>query len=161
MVRQSNLVSLATDKPGPHTLLVKHVTRIAASLLLCFPTTKTRSSDQSALLFSLPALPEYKISVLSAWTSYVASRTLNPDDSALQLQDGSYLTAALLSRVLSLAASAVLPVSAGITLHSLRRGAAQACLKAGVPVTDIQEAGSWTSASMLSYFSQDPISRAP
>ena len=38
-VCQSNLVSLASDKPDPHTLLVKHVTRLAASVLV-FPYYK-------------------------------------------------------------------------------------------------------------------------
>ena len=127
----------------------KHVRIAASSVQVCFSTTKTRGADQPPLLFSLPALARSPSCPVYAWPVYTADCWLDPEGPALVLTDAS-----LLSKVLSLAASAAVPTSPPLTLHSLRCGVAQACLKAGVLVPDIQEAGSWTSSAMNAYFTQ-------
>ena len=134
LVRQSNLVSLALDKIGPHTLLASQVTVTTNAITVSFPTVKTRSSSHLPLSFSLLVIPHSPCCPVSTWLANVSARPLPLNGPALVLPDGSYLTASVLSHVVNLAASAVLPTAQRLTLHSLR--------KAQVPIPDIQEARS-------------------
>ena len=128
LVHQSNLVSLSPDKVGPHTLLFKHVHCLSSSLLVSFTSTKTCSHVQPPLLFFLPALPHSPYCPVSAWIRYASSCTFCPDDLALRLSEGTFLTASLLSQVLNLAASVSQSSTPCLTLYGLRRDAVQACL---------------------------------
>ena len=47
------------------------------------------------------------------------------------------------------------------TLHSLRRGAVQACVKAGLGLNDIKEAGPWSSDAYKVYLSDKVIKDIP
>ena len=75
LVRQSNLVSSTITKLGPHILLFRQVRLRQSSLLVTFPSTKTRSSSEPGLLFSLPALPHSLCCPVAAWRTYAHYRS--------------------------------------------------------------------------------------
>ena len=130
-------------------------------MLVCYLTTKTHGVEHQSLLYSLPALPRSSCCPVQARSVYTANRVFNPEGPALILPDGSFLTASILTKVLRIASSMLVPSSTHLMIHSLRRGAVQVCLQARVPLPDIQEARSWRSSAMNADFTQDPITQAP
>ena len=75
--------------------------------------------------------------------------------------DGTPLTAYSLQRVLALTSDYLFGGVPHYTLHSLRRGAFQACVDLGVPVDALKEAGPWSSDAYRVYLKNGVISTVP
>ena len=65
----------------------------------------------------------------------------------------------ILSRALRIASTAALDLD--FTLHSLRRGASQACDKLSLDLSKIMQAGTWKSQAVISYLDTTVIEDAP
>ena len=79
----------------------------------------------------------------------------------LDSENGTPLCSKRFAKVLNLTGTALFGPSVHLTPHGLRRGAAQACVKAGVEIKDLKEAGSWEGDSVKFYLKQNVISKAP
>lgn len=161
LLRQSNIASLSSTSIGPHTLRFEDVICTPNALHVTIHTTKTRSAAYPPLVFRLPALPSSPCCPVQAWVRYAKHLHPPPGSPAFLLNDGSALTVTALAKLLGHAASAVLQTNAHTTLHSLRRGAAQACLAAGLSLDDIKQAGSWKGSSVNAYLRAPVITAAP
>ena len=64
-------------------------------------------------------------------------------------------------RAIKIALYAALGLDKGYTLHSLRRGAAQACQGSGLSLENIMRAGTWESKAVNSYLNSVHICAAP
>ena len=75
--------------------------------------------------------------------------------------DGRLLTTNHLLYVLQLTCSLLLGPDNHVTMHSLRRGAVQACVSAGILLDAIKEAGPWSSKAYLAYVDNAIVKKVP
>ena len=162
MVRQSNFV-MTSNTPGqcPHLLKFKDVSLTPDALFVTIRSTKTRSSVAIPVIFRLPLVPSSSCCPVTAWTHYVSTCNPLPDSPALLLPTGSPLSARTLLRALTLVSWSVFGVDKRFTLHSLRRGATQACQGTGLSLEHIMSAGMWKSQAVKSYLQHVHVSSAP
>ena len=74
------------------------------------------------------------------WDRYTTKFEGKHNEPALRLPNGSPLCSQWFAKVLRLTGTAVFGPSVQLTPHGLRRRAAQACIKAGLEITDLKEA---------------------
>ena len=160
-LRQSNIVPSSSDLTlSQHVLKFKDVVLSTDSLIITVRSTKTRSGAVP-LTFVLPEIPGSRCCPVSAWVKYLATVRPALDGPAFLLPTGGLLTVRILTRALRIASTAALGADLGFTLHSLRRGASQACDELGLDLNKIKQAGTWTSRSVLDYVGNSIIRDGP
>lgn len=147
-LRSSNLLSPSTDSwGGPHTLLSRDITLLKDSLLISIRSTKSKS-DNRPEIFSLEKELDSRLCPVRLWTEYV--RAVNPwaYGPAFLTNDLRPLTARHVVVAMRAALDAATDLDPGrVSLHSLRRGAAQDALEKGLPLPQIKTLGLWKSDS--------------
>lgn len=145
-LRSSNLVSPNFMLwGGQHTLLSKHILDKGNSLSVTVPSTKTRVAPYMVII---PALADSSICPVLAWRRYVHCVNPPPSAPAFLLNPATSLTSALVVRLMRDALSNFQDADlAAISMHSLRRGAAQQAENIGVPLQQIMDRGGWASRS--------------
>lgn len=149
-LRTSNLLSpTATEWGGPHTLVAGDLSLIDNGLLVYVRSTKTRSRSQG-LRFFIPGDHTSDLCPVAAWITYknsVRPWALGP---AFVHQNRTPLTSTQLVKLMRLTLNNCTDIiPAKISMHSIRRGAAQAAADQGVPLNDILARGTWRSISGL------------
>lgn len=147
-LRSSNLVSPSNDEwCGPHTLKSSDIRSSSDKLIVRICSTKTQVSPVSITVLSNPCT---SICPVQAWNNYVkvvGPSVLGP---AFIIFPGRPLTAKLVvtSMRQALMYDPSIDVSK-VSMHSLRRGAAQSAAIAGVSESKIMASGQWKSKSGL------------
>lgn len=153
-LRSSNLVSPNfVLYGGQHNLLAKHISDRGNSLLITVPSTKTKSSPYSLVI---PAFNDSAICPVRAWRRYVDRVSLPSHAPAFLLDRVTTLTSTLVVRLMRDALSSFKDIDlSSVSMHSLRRGAAQQAASNGAQLPQIMERGGWASKSGLKpYLSQ-------
>lgn len=147
-LRASNLVMSSFSMfGGSHTMLASDVLDHGDSLKVVISSTKTRSSPYS-LVIPIISLPE--ICPVRAWRSYKQHFNPDPSGPAFMLNRVHPLNSMLVVKIMRDALSKCTDLDpAAITMHSLRRGAAQQAEKCGASLADIKQRGGWASNSGL------------
>ena len=161
MLRQSNLACNSdTIANSPHVLLYKDVLVRDSSLFITVRSTKTRLGVKP-ITFVLREAPKSDCCPVRAWIKYIRFIKLSGSSPAFMINTIKPLTTRILSRALRLSAIATIGTDAGLTLHSLRRGATQACESAGLDISGIMAAGTWESNAVKQYTKTEVIDKAP
>lgn len=147
-LRASNLVSPSMDAwGGPHTLKVCDVKVCPDKLVVRISSTKTQVKP---VLISVQSNPCSAICPVRAWNHYVAVVSPYKLGPAFIVPPNRSLTSKL---VVSCMRQALMYDSSidnsKVSMHSLRRGAAQSALLSGSSKTEIMSAGCWSSESGL------------
>lgn len=153
MFRASNVVAPnANTWDGAHTLAARDVSLSEKGLNIYVRSTKTMSR-RPPILLEVCANNDVSICPARAWLNYKS--TINPPfyGPAFVKADGSPLTArpvveAIRAALLAAGAKNVNKIS----MHSLRRGAAQEAFASGVPKSEIMKQGVWKSEAGLNYY---------
>lgn len=150
-LRASNLLSPSTGVwGGPHTLLAKHLRLSDAGLHITVLTTKTKSNP-TPLSTIIPWHNDPVYCPAQAWLRYVTARRPCPVGPAFVTDDHRPLTSKHIVGLMRIALQDYPGIIVDkVTLHSLRRGAAQDAKLAGIPVERIMERGMWRSRAGLS-----------
>lgn len=145
-LRSSNLLS-STQFPwgAPHALLVNNIVVTNAGLVITINSTKSRSKPYTV---TIPRLQTQQFCPVHAWSWYVHCVAPPLSGPAFVLYDRSPLSSKMVVSFMKAALSRdpTRDVS-HITLHSLRRGAAQDADRAGVDNQLIMKRGAWSSQS--------------
>lgn len=157
-LRSSNLLSpTSSDWGGPHTLHVSDVMPHPLGLQIYIRSTKTHQSGHPVMLLVHSGLDPL-VCPVKAWYDYVNSVKPYPRGPAFVLSHSSPLTPKTFVEFIRLAlkASGVRDYQS-YSIHSIRRGAAQAADNAGAPKQDIKTQGTWASdAGLNSYVKPIP-----
>lgn len=128
---------------GEHTLLAKHVSDRGDRLVVQICSTKTKRTPYSLVI---PALDHPRLCPVRAWRNYMGKVRLSPNAPAFLINNVTPLSSALVVRLMRDALSGYHEVDlSGITMHSLRRGAAQQANRDGAALPQIMERGGWAS----------------
>lgn len=149
-LRGSNLLTPTTGQwAGPHTLLAKHLRLSDAGLHISVFTTKTKF-DPVPMSTILPWHNDPVYCPAQAWFRYVTARRPCPVGPAFLTDSHQPLTPRHIVGLMRLALESYPGICVEkVTLHSLRRGAAQEAMNAGVPTDQIMQRGMWRSRSGL------------
>lgn len=149
-LRSSNLLSpTMLEWGGPHTLLAGEVKTRPEHLEVHIRSTKT-CSDPLGLKFLIPKSSDPSVCPVRAWTSYKAAIQPWALGPAFVHHDRRPLTSGQVVRIIRAALADHKDISPGrISMHSIRRGAAQAAMDQDVPLQDILSRGTWKSTSGL------------
>ena len=98
---------------------------------------------------------------MTVCAQYSSVTTGNVQAPVFTYSEGKIPTSSKLLLVLQLASRVLLGSDSHVTLHSLRRGAIEACAFAGLSVDVIKEAGPWSSNAYSAYLPDTFISRVP
>ena len=118
---------------------------LTKALLVQVRSTKTCTRSSPPILFRLPRLKNSLCCPVRAWHKYLSLQLPKVQGPALLLPTGDPLTARHLTSCLHTAATSCLSRASKITLHSLRRGAVQACQSSGLRLPVLAAAGTWKS----------------
>lgn len=130
-----------------HTLLAKHVIISPSGLKVIIVSTKSRSRP---IVLNVNYANDRVICSVSAWVRYANSFPLDPNGPAFMLNRVSPLTSHVVVKFMREALRNYPHVDVNsISMHSLRRGAAQSADNAGVPLSSIMQRGGWKSKSGL------------
>lgn len=146
-LRGSNLLPTAGPWPGPHTLRARNLLHVPQGLIVTIPSTKSRARPYSV---TIPWLPFSTFCPVRAWLNY--QHHLKPPHAgpAFIMADRSPLSSKLVVSLMRAALSSDNSrPSSSISMHSLRRGAAQDAEKSGVPTQQIMKRGGWATKSGL------------
>ena len=161
MLRHSNLVCTYEKlDSNPHVLLFKDAVVRDSSLFITERSTKTCLGSKP-IIFVLKEAPKSDCCPVCAWIKYTRFIKLSSASLAFMLPSLKPLTSRILSRALRLSATATIGSDTGLTLHSLRRGATQACEATGLDITSIMSAGTWESNAVKQYTKNPIIDKAP
>lgn len=157
-LRSSNLLSPTTTAwGGPHTLLVSDIMSHPLGLQVLIRSTKTIKSGHPVMLLVAAGL-EPSICPVIAWYTYLNYVNPYPRGPAFVISHSTPLTPKVFVSVLRLALKASKVHDSDLySIHSIRRGAAQAADRAGAPKQDIKTQGTWSSdAGLHSYVKPIP-----
>ena len=162
LLRQGNLLaSNAQHDPG-HTIHRSDIAISSQGLIVTVRSTKTRWRPGQAYSVLVPPMPHSICCPVRAWIHYDRFQQPPHSGPAFLLPDGSPLTPPTLLAALRLALAATGHASPDrYTLHSLRRGGAQACAAAGGTLTEIMEIGAWSSSAVHTYVPRDLVNSRP
>ena len=150
LLRQGNL--LGDVGASSHALRRCDVSRAAGGLRLSVRSTKTRWRSSPPLTIWVPEDGLPGRCPVAAWDAYDAAYRPALEGPAFVLPQGGPLLPATLLAALRLALSDLeVPDAQQFTLHSLRRGGAQACAASGCSIEHIKNLGAWTSGAVHSY----------
>ncbi len=150
MLRQSNI--FFTSSRSPHQLAFTDVQIKNEILYLTIRSTKTRHSLAQQFIMKLPSIKNTHYCPVKAWRAY--TRVFKPPHQgpAFITPQGLPLPASTLLKAIRQALrDSNVPDASSITLHSLRRGAAQASALAGASIEQVMQAGTWASQSVHTY----------
>lgn len=146
-LRGSNLVPTHGSWPGPHTLLARNLIQVPQGLTVVIPSTKSKTQPYAV---NIPRLPSPQFCPVVAWDNYY--RVIKPKDSgpAFIMTDRSPLSTKLIVALMraAIGSDPSRPPSS-ISMHSLRRGAAQDAAKSGLSTKQIMNRGGWATKSGL------------
>lgn len=147
-LRSSNLVSPNLSVfTGPHTLLAKNVIDSGSALKIVITFTKTKMYPYSLII---PSCTDSLLCPVLAWRRYKSQNTLNPEVPAFVVDRFTPLGAPLVVNLMRDALAGFEKIDVNqISMHSLRRGAAQEASSLGGSLTDIMTRGGWSSRSGL------------
>lgn len=145
LLRASNLVAPTHADWGPHTLIARNILEITMGLIVVINSTKSSCKPYAV---KIPRLPNIECCPVAAWSRYKRFMAPPSDGPAFILADGSPLTPNTVVHFMrtALAQNTSRDVQT-ITMHSLRRGAAQSAEAAGCPLKSIMKRGAWKSRS--------------
>lgn len=146
-LRASNLVSPSMDVwGGPHTLRVTDVKPFPDKLVVRISSSKTRVTP--VFITVLPS--GSNTCPVQAWKHYVNVVSPPPQGPAFILQPGKSLTSKMVVTCMRQALAYDHSIDASnVSMHSLRRGAAQSAACIGYSKQQIMSAGGWASESGL------------
>lgn len=149
-LRASNLLAPSTGIwSGPHTLLAKHLRISNMGLHVTVITTKTKL-DPNPVTTIIPWNNDPVYCPVQAWLRYVTLRRPCPVGPAFVTDNHMPLTPRLIVGIMRLALQTVPEIQLEkVSLHSLRRGAAQHARNSGVPIENIMNRGMWRSRAGL------------
>lgn len=152
-LRASNLLSPNISTwGGPHTLRAGDIVPSKNGLYVFIRSSKTLSGGRPTVL-EVWAVPGSPLCPVSAWFAYKRVICPSPRGPAFLLNNGAPLTALPVIKIIRLALKqAGVSYASEISMHSLRRGAAQAAECGGAPVSDIMAQGTWASPSGVSSY---------
>ena len=128
LLRQSNLLTILTLFTSKHAILVRDITEYEGGLIVNIRSSKTFDRSTIPLNIMVPAIRGSPYYPVAAWQSYKRVIQPYPCGLAFVTSDGSPSTQKALRDTLCLALSVEgHSCSGAITLHSIRRGGAQAC----------------------------------
>ena len=162
LLRQSNLLMSTSDSAPGHWLRRCDVSRTDLGLTVAVHSTKTTRGHAQSFLIHIPA-SHASCCPVRAWDRYASAQILRPLEPAFMLPKGGPLLGHTLVSALRLGLqSKCSPNTTKYTLHSLRRGGAQAAAAAGSSLQDVMALGSWSSAAIHCYvprraFRSDPL----
>lgn len=147
-LRSSNLLSPTTTQwGGPHTLRCSDISFSPSGLTVRINSSKTIQPSAPVFLAVAP-VPNHLTCPVRAWTHYLFSVNPSPSGPAFMLDSQTPLTPKPFVQIIRLALSnASVPNPNSFSIHSLRRGAAQAADAAGAAKDDIKAHGTWASDS--------------
>lgn len=147
-LRASNLVSPSMDVwGGPHTLRANDVRVFLDKLEVHISSSKTHVKP---VIISVPSNPCATLCPLRAWNCYVAAVSPHKLGPAFVVQRNHSLTAKTVVTCMRQALMYDHSIDASkVSMHSLRRGAAQTAELSGSSKAEIMAAGCWKSESGL------------
>ena len=152
LLRQSNLLPRSLKAPRSHELRLKDLILENNGLTIIVRSSKTIKSLANQYSLFIPAQETSQYCPVRAWKSYLQKRPLSESDLPFLTLSGRPLTTVKLLKILRLVlASLKVPNSSAYTLHSFRRGGAQAAQIAGASLKDIVELGNWRSNAIKDY----------
>lgn len=145
-LRSSNLVSPNFVIFGSqHSLLAKHIIDKGSELWAWIISTKTRAVPYSLVI---PSISDSQLCPVAAWRQFVARVNRCPTAPAFMLDRTTPLTSTLVVRLMRDALKDIQGVEiSAVSMHSLRRGAAQQASRNGAPLELIMDRGGWASTS--------------
>lgn len=151
LLRQSNLLATTSANDPGHWLRRSDVNRTAHGLSVAVRSTKTTRGHAQSFEIHIP-MTNTTACTVRAWDRYAAGQRLRPSQPAFMLPRGGPLLAPTLLAALRLGVGRGGRLdSLNYTLHSLRRGGAQASAAAGSSLQDVMTLGSWSSNAVYSY----------
>ena len=160
LLRQSNLLASHAQADPGHTLQRSDITLTEKGITITVRSTKTRWRAGQAYTLLLRPLPHSTCCPVEAWCRYIRLQRPPLNGPAFILPNGSPLIASTLLGAFRLALMAAGHTSTeDITLHSLRRGGAQACALAGSSLQEIMQVGAWSSSAVFTYVPREMITR--
>lgn len=152
LLRQGNLLVTGRSYDPGHTIQGYDVDDTGSTLQVRIRSSKTVKSRADEFTISIPQLSDPRYCPVRAWRKYQASTPTTPSAPAFLKPDGTPLSAVTLTAALRAAlASTRHPDPTAFTLHSIRRGGAQACASAGAPIDDVRQLGNWRSEAVHDY----------
>ena len=162
LARQCNIVATSEDTSScPHLLRYRDVKVYKGDLYVTIRSTKTHFASYPSIIFKIPSILFSVCCPVTAWHNYIHTVNILPDSPALVLPSGEALTAKILLRALKLTCVEIFGSDRDVTLHSIRRGATQACQSSGLSIENIMAAGMWRSGAVNTYLQDTLISSAP
>lgn len=155
-LRSSNLLSpTVTEWGGPHTLNVSDVIMVPHGIVVIIRSSKTIRNGRPVML-NVYAIPNNACCPVAAWSDYLRSARPANNGPAFMINSVTPLTPRPLVGLIRLALQAAGdPMCNSFTLHSIRRGAAQAAQKAGADRQSLRAHGTRATDSALDvYLSQ-------
>lgn len=145
-LRASNIVSAPSlILGGRHSILVRDIIVHDTHLVVTVKSTKTLSTPVTV---AVSADPDPVLCPVLAWRQYLDIVRPSYYSPAFCLSNGIPLSADLVVQFMRTALTGVPDVDISrVSLHSLRRGAAQNAASAGIPLTEIMHRGTWKSKS--------------
>lgn len=162
MLRASNVLSPNLSVwAGAHTLLARDIRYDNGALNIIIRSTKSTSARRPTLLRVEPGSSAL-ICPVRAWFQYVRYLRIPQLGPAFLADSGAPLTAAPVVAAIreALIAAGAKNVTR-ISMHSLRRGAAQAAQAGGASHQEIMKHGIWSSTSGLGYYLKPASSEVP
>lgn len=161
LLRQSNLLASNSPQDPGHWMRFRDVTRTAYGMAVIVRSTKTIHHTDHPLVIRIyiSTSPDCPV---RAWDRYVTRQPHRPSQPAFILPSGGPLLAHTLLAALRLGLGhgrAIDPLN--YTLHSLRRGGAQAAAKTGSSLQEVMSLGTWSSAAVHQYVPRSAFPRPP
>lgn len=152
-LRASNLLSVSlTQWGGPHTLSVSDIISTHSGLLVCIRSTKTLKNQKPVMLTVYP-VPHNSCCPVRAWHQYLTRVNPSLHSPAFMIDSVTPLTPRPLVDIMRLALkTAGHKNSDRISMHSLRRGAAQAAKRGGASHAALKAHGTWATDAALNTY---------
>ena len=162
VLRQSNLLTSGHRRDAGHALTAGEVLDVGNALHLRVRSTKTSQGIRNAFTIVLPEIPMSSCCPVRAWRKYKRVTSIADSDPAFLMLNGNALSINTLTAAIRLALTYNHhPSPSDVTLHSLRRGAAQSCARAGADVNQVAESGGWRSSAVFTYVPKRLFTAAP
>lgn len=162
LLRQGNLLNSHDPQDPGHALQRGDIITTRKGLTVTVRSTKTRWRPGQSYTVLITPRPHSICCPVTAWRRYIRLQAPPRSGPAFTLPTGGPLTPPTLLAALRLALTATghhAPYN--YSLHSLRRGGAQACAASGGSLQEIMALGSWTSAAVHTYVPRDQIRCRP
>lgn len=162
LLRQGNLLQTTSHNDPGHTLKAQDVIKTPTGLLVVVNSTKTRWRRDQRYTITLQESIGSNACPVAAWTRYTTIQRPPLAGPAFILRGGSPLQPrTLLSALRAALHSLQFTKPEAYTLHSLRRGGAQAIAAAGGTLQQIMDIGAWTSSAVHLYVPRDLVTSGP